>query len=73
MENFNLMFCKMVDCNKKQVKFYAYEIRKMQFDDLKYCIQIWREVKLQEAASTLVSFFRYDPDGFYVADLDGKL
>lgn len=47
----------------------------MKCEDINTCLDIWRENGLNEGYLTVVSSFKADPEGFYVAidDETGKL
>lgn len=48
----------------------CYSIRKMKYNDIDRCLQIWRQVELTEAHSSVASTLSFDPDAFYVAQID---
>lgn len=48
-----------------------WRVRQMQHKDISRCLQIWAEVELTEARQTVASALTFDPDGFFVAEIDG--
>lgn len=55
----------------KKLENLKWHIRLMRHEDIDRCLEIWRQVKLTEAKQTVSSALSADPEGFYVAELEG--
>lgn len=51
-------------------KSTKWTIRPMKLEDIDKCLEIWNKVNLTEAYQTVASELRFDPKGFYVAEID---
>ncbi|CAL1288341.1 unnamed protein product [Larinioides sclopetarius] len=45
-------------------------VRCMTWDDVPQVVEIWKDTGLAEGTHTVHTFFRFDPDGFYVMATD---
>lgn len=45
----------------------------MRHEDITKCLDIWLQVELTEAHTTVASVLATDPDGFYVAEMNGEV
>ncbi|GBM05663.1 hypothetical protein AVEN_175523-1 [Araneus ventricosus] len=45
-------------------------VRRMTWDDVPQVVEIWKDTGLAEGTHTVHTFFRFDPDGFYVVATD---
>lgn len=51
-------------------KSIQWTVRLMKLEDIDKCLEIWNKVNLTEAYHTVASELKFDPNGFYVAELD---
>lgn len=56
--------------NIAKSKSIRWTVRPMKLEDIDKCLEIWNQVSLTEAYQTVASELKFDPDGFYVAEID---
>lgn len=56
--------------NIAKFKSIKWTVRPMKLEDIDKCLEIWNQVSLTEAYQTVASELKFDPDGFYVAEID---